>query len=121
MKLTPALTRMASVAVALLAGTMPFLTADERKPDALSAQLRELDATVMPAEQAKEKQLGQMLQRSARARLTEANDRDREAWRAIKTREQWEEFRDERIKKLREKYNLEPVPDSEALRITPTS
>ena len=25
------------------------------------------------------------------------------------------------IKKLREKYNLEPVPDSEALRITPTS
>lgn len=25
------------------------------------------------------------------------------------------------IKKMREKYNLEPVPDSEALRITPTS
>jgi hypothetical protein len=25
------------------------------------------------------------------------------------------------IKKLREKYNLEPVPDSEAFRITPTS
>jgi hypothetical protein len=25
------------------------------------------------------------------------------------------------IKKLREKYNMEPVPDSEALRITPTS
>ena len=24
------------------------------------------------------------------------------------------------IKKLREKYNLEPVPDSEALRITPS-
>ena len=24
------------------------------------------------------------------------------------------------IKKLREKYNLEPVPDSEAFRITPT-
>jgi hypothetical protein len=25
------------------------------------------------------------------------------------------------IKKLREKYNLEPIPDSEALRITPSS
>lgn len=25
------------------------------------------------------------------------------------------------VKKIREKYNLEPVPDSEALRITPTS
>lgn len=25
------------------------------------------------------------------------------------------------VKKTREKYNLEPVPDSEALRITPTS
>ena len=25
------------------------------------------------------------------------------------------------VKKMREKYNLEPVPDSEALRITPTS
>jgi hypothetical protein len=24
------------------------------------------------------------------------------------------------VKKMREKYNLEPVPDSEALRITPT-
>lgn len=121
MKLTATLPPMALIAALLVVGAMPLLSAGEQKQDNLAGQLRELDATVIPTEQAKEKQLGQMLYRSVKARLTEANDRDREAWREVKTREQWEEFRDQRLDKLRASLGQWPAPPTDLkVRVTRT-
>src|SRR6185436_15662709 len=61
----------------------------------LADKLRELDPKVLPAEQPK------MIGRDARARIDEANRRESEAWSKIRTREEWEAYRDRRIGALR--------------------
>src|SRR5262245_25173701 len=42
-----------------------------------------------------------MIRRDIQRRTREVNARNREAWSGIKTREQWEKYRDERIERLR--------------------
>src|SRR6185295_311651 len=61
----------------------------------LADKLRELDPMVLPAEQPK------MIGRDARARIDEANRRESDAWSKIRTREEWEAYRDRRIGALR--------------------
>jgi len=61
----------------------------------LADKLRELDPKVLPAEQPK------MIGRDARARIDEANKRETEAWNGIRSREEWEQYRDRKIQALR--------------------
>jgi cephalosporin-C deacetylase-like acetyl esterase len=56
-----------------------------------------------------------------RDQIRRANQRDREAWNAVKTRAEWEKFRDERIKALRDSLGTWPeVPKSVPVRVTKT-
>lgn len=66
----------------------------------LAEQLRDLPTRVIP-EQDREAAV-QMLPGNLRKRLEEANVRSTAEWKAIKSREQWERFRDEKIRLLRE-------------------
>jgi len=61
----------------------------------LAEKLRELDSKVLPAEQPK------MIGRDARARIDEANRRETAAWNAIRGREDWEKYRDQKLQALR--------------------
>lgn len=62
-----------------------------------------------------------MIERDIRARTTEVNARDRDAWSRIKTREDWEKFRDERIERLRRSLGPFPAPPTKpTFRITGT-
>lgn len=89
----------------------------QEKPSA--KELAELDATVIPAEKAKEMQLPQMLSRDVRERIRAANDRETEAWRAIKTKADWEDYRDARIQKLRDSLGQFPkVPADLKVKVT---
>jgi hypothetical protein len=114
-----------SLILALVVGvivSMAFLSRParaEEAPDTLAGQLRELDDRVFTPEEAKEKQLGQMLSRHARARRDEANRRETKAWRAIRDRADWERYRDDRLQALRDSLGtFPPVPRDLKVRVT---
>jgi hypothetical protein len=89
---------------------MPFTACAEDK-DALATKLRELDTRVIPADSELGKQLGRMLAKDVRARIQEANERESKAWRSIKTKADWERYRDQRIRALRDSLGeFPPVP-----------
>jgi cephalosporin-C deacetylase-like acetyl esterase len=73
---------------------------------ALAKQLRELDSRVLPMGV----DHGRMLSDDIRKRIQEANERETAAWKEIKTREQWERYRDKKIKALRDSLNLPDEP-----------
>jgi dienelactone hydrolase len=86
-------------------------------PQDLADELRKLDARVLPADAENARRLG----RDVRARLQEANDRESAAWRAIKTREDWERYRDGKIKALRASLGTLPEPPADLkARVTKT-
>lgn len=93
--------------LAVLAGLtlLPTLAAADPADD-LASQLRGLDAKVLPADKAKPA----MLADDARARLRAAGQRENKAWAAVKTKADWEGYRDARVRALRE--SLGPVPDA---------
>src|SRR5205823_6113744 len=73
--------------------------------DDLASGLRELDGRVLPAEQPR------MISRDARAKIELANERETNAWAEIRTRAQWEAYRDARIRALRVSLGAdEPFP-----------
>jgi dienelactone hydrolase len=73
--------------------------------DDLAAKLRELDGKVLPGEQTR------MISRDARARIELANQRESRAWSDIRTRADWETYRDAKIRALRESLGAdEPFP-----------
>ncbi len=78
----------------------PAATAD----DALTTRLRELDPKVLPPGGAK----AAMLMDDARARLRAANLRENAAWGRVRTKADWETYRDARVRALRE--SLGPYP-----------
>src|SRR5438067_245002 len=91
----------------------PALAAD----DDLARRLRELDGTVFPADGDAAKQLA----RHAQARLREANRRESRAWQQIRTRAEWEDYRDARVQALRASLGtFPPVPRDLKVRITRT-
>jgi cephalosporin-C deacetylase-like acetyl esterase len=78
--------------------------------DDLTARLRDLNATVIPADSEQGKQLPRMLSRQVQARLREANQRESRLWQHIRTRAEWEQYRDPRIKALRTSLGTFPDP-----------
>jgi cephalosporin-C deacetylase-like acetyl esterase len=105
--------------LAILVLAWPLSAADAPKNE-LAEQLRKLDVTVVTdAEQAKK--LGQMLSADARARIRATNQRETKLWQEIKSKVDWERFRDQRIKALRDTLG-QPinVPKDLNLRVTRT-
>jgi dienelactone hydrolase len=74
----------------------------------LAAELRRLDATVLPKGKAGE--LSRMLSRDLRARLRAAGLRENRAWQAVHTRADWEAFRDARLRALKASLGTFPPP-----------
>jgi len=83
--------------------------------DDLAGRLRELDAKVLPAP------LPAMIGRDASARIAAANRRESEAWSAIRSREDWEHYRNPRIRALRASLGgADPVPADLKVSVTHT-
>src|SRR5712692_1329419 len=76
----------AAVAFAVLPAPLP---AGE-----LADKLRAWDTMVVPADSPQAKRLSRMLDDDARARIRAANLRESRAWQEIKTRADWEKYRD---------------------------
>jgi hypothetical protein len=86
--------------------------------DDLAGRLRALDSRVLPAEGDEANQLAQMLSRDVRTGLRAANERESKAWREVKTRADWERFRDVRLKSLRDALGpFPPVPRDLKVRV----
>lgn len=70
--------------------------------ESVAAALKTLvdDSRVLGTDDASRTAAQRMLSDDLRTRRTEANRRDREAWRKLSSREEWEKFRDERIAAL---------------------
>lgn len=88
--------------------------------DDLAEQLRKLDPNVIAVEGADvttKDRLRQMLANDVRERLREANRRETEVWRKIKTREEWEKYRDERIGKLKQSLGASWADSGEAFEL----
>jgi len=81
--------------------------------ESLADALREFDARVITVGKLRENPLASMLARDAKAALREANLRDAKAWSAVKTRADWETFRDGRIEALRKSLGTFPTPPKE--------
>lgn len=82
-------------------------------------KLRDLKTDVIPADEAKTKQLAQMTSQDARNRIRAANQRETAAWRAVKTRADWERLRDVRITALRDSLGqVPPVPKDLKVQVT---
>ncbi len=75
---------------------------------ALVEKLETLSADALPANL--RENASAMVRDDLRKRLRQANDRSREGWGAIKNRQQWEAFRDPRLKSLRESLGDFPAP-----------
>src|SRR5262245_8952624 len=82
--------------------------ADEKAATDLAAKLRELDGRVLSTEKAG--RLGEAPAREIRDRLRTAHQREAKAFAAVKTRADWERFRDIRIRALRESLGPFPPP-----------
>ena len=81
--------------------------------DALAESLRTLDARVLVLGKVRDNPLAAMLSRASKADLREANQRDLKAWQLVKTRADWEKFRDVRIQALRDSLgSYPPAPKS---------
>lgn len=74
----------------------------------LPAQLAKLDGAAFSPDAAKEKQLGGMVERDIRGRVHAALQREANAFAQIKSRADWERFRDPRIEALRKSLGTLP-------------
>jgi hypothetical protein len=119
-------TRKTGVVIAFLVGVplwgaQPSSHAGGKTADGLAAKLRELDARVVPPDSPQAKELSQMLARDIRERRDRANRRESAAWEALKTRADWEHYRDQRIKALRDSLGIYPeAPKHLKVRVTRT-
>jgi cephalosporin-C deacetylase-like acetyl esterase len=87
----------------------------------LAAQLRGLTSNVLPSDDARVKQLRQMLAQNVRSRRNAANQRETKAWHAVQTRADWERYRDVRVQALRDSLgSFPPVPADLKVRVTRT-
>src|SRR5258707_461257 len=83
--------------------------------DDVAERLRDLDSNVLPAP------LPAMIGRDASSRVAGSNRRESEAWGKIKTGEDWERYRDVRLRALRDSLGAaEPVPADLKVSITRT-
>lgn len=87
---------------------------EELPRQGLAGELAALDTRVWPPLYRRYHSVRTMLRRYLRRRVVDAVLAEREAWNQVNTREQWERFRDERIKGLRESAGKFP-PERPAL------
>jgi cephalosporin-C deacetylase-like acetyl esterase len=92
-----------------------------RAAEDLAERLRAVDSRVFPAGSEQARSLPGMLGQDVRARLRAADARESKAWRALKGREDWEKYRDVRLRALRESLGtFPPVPADLRVRVTRT-
>lgn len=121
---------MIRIAAALLLSIGTVLTGDDvvaNEPTAptsptvaeLAGQLRDLDGRVIVLGTVRQPPLASMLARDVESRLRAANRADRRAWDEVKTRADWEKFRDRRLQALRLSLGDFPaVPRELKVRVT---
>jgi dienelactone hydrolase len=106
------------LALAALRGLGPAAHAAEND---LAEQVAKLDGTVLPVDGDEGKQPTRMLAQDVQARLREANRRESRAWQQIRTRADWEKFRDVRLQALRASLGtFPPVPKDLKVRVLRT-
>lgn len=80
-------------------------------PSLAGADFADVNPNVFPADDPRSKELPRMMQNDVKRRMQEANLRESKAFAAVQTKEQWEAYRDVRIKALRESLGtFPPVP-----------
>ena len=89
-----------SAAVSVFLSLLLAAQGNIRGDEALVKVLKELDTQVCPGKE-EQKLLTEMLGANIRKRRREANERETAAWEKVKTKEDWEEFREARLKWLR--------------------
>lgn len=95
------------------------IQAVDRHGQTFVKQLQEHDARVIVLGKVRQPPLASMLASDIDARLRTANRADRQAWEAVKTRADWERFRDQRLQSLRASLgSLPPAPKDLKLQIT---
>ncbi|MBL8828461.1 MAG: acetylxylan esterase [Planctomycetaceae bacterium] len=72
--------------------------------------LRQIDTRVIDADPAAQKSAREAVRVDVRNRLRAANERETAEWRKLKSRSDWEQFRDARINKLRESLGVSLAP-----------
>ncbi len=97
-------------ALLALALIVPTVSAEEKK---LADLLRDLDANVFNPGSDEAKAAATTLSRNVRARMLKANRRSTEEWKAIKTKDDWEKFRDTKLKALRDSLGQWPEPPTD--------
>lgn len=100
--------RFALVLLVAIASICPVAAQDD-----LAAALKKLDARVYPAGSDHAKELQQQLSKWLRSERDQVNRRDVQAWDAIRTKEDWEHFRDQKIDALRRSCGTFPPPPKE--------
>jgi cephalosporin-C deacetylase-like acetyl esterase len=76
-----------------------------------AAWLRRLDGRVFPRGIEREQEMAGMLARVVQSRVQEANLRESREWDGVKTRHDWEQFREPRLRALRASLGLPPAKD----------
>ena len=111
--------QIALTAMAVLGTTT--IRADGPADRDLAKQLRALDARVIVLGDVRRPPLASMLADDAETKLRVANRADRLAWADVKTRADWERFRDARLTALRKSLGaLPPIPKDLKVRVTGT-
>lgn len=106
--------------IVVVAGTLGRATVEAAQNDAeLAEQLRGLDARVIVLGKVRQPPRASMLAADVEAKLRVANRADRLAWEQVKTRTDWERFRDKRLQALRQSLGEFPqVPKDLKLQVT---
>src|SRR5215213_2852651 len=76
----------------------------------VAADFKDIDPNVFPKDDPRAKELPKMMWADAKKRLQEANLRESKAFAELATKEQWEKYRDTRIRMLKE--SLGTFPDA---------
>jgi cephalosporin-C deacetylase-like acetyl esterase len=86
---------------------------------ARAADFKDVDPNVFPKDDPRAKELPGMMWADAKRRMQEANLRESKAFAAVKTKEQWEAYRDVRVAKLKESLGVWPaVPKDMRMKVT---
>ena len=92
----------------ILLACVNISVSDDASTQELAEQIRELNGRVILRGTLRRNPMTEMLSRYVAAELRQANQKDRAAWQAIKTKADWEELRDRRIKALRKSLGTFP-------------
>lgn len=110
---------MSRLALSILFFAIPAFADDATEK--LAKELRDYATAELAKVPGKDGKFSTALPDYLREQIKLANKRDREAWLEVKTKADWERFRDERIKALRESLGTWPeVPKNMPVRITKT-